>query len=109
MVDIDIAERLQSAKEAVLKQLETERLTKSLIFWTYKGNLDKGIDYDIRKDIYQTIQSMTLDDLDQFFRKHVAEQKYSYLVLSNRDEINKDVLNSYGEIKEYSLEELFGY
>jgi hypothetical protein len=31
------------------------------------------------------------------------------MVVANRDELDMEVFRPYGEIKEYSLEELFGY
>ena len=38
------------AKESIMKKIETERIIKTNIFWTHQRNLDRGIDYDIRKD-----------------------------------------------------------
>jgi zinc protease len=38
------------ARESIVKKINTERITKDRIFWTWLRNMDRGIDYDIRKD-----------------------------------------------------------
>ena len=47
--------------------------------------------------------------LAAFFQQHIARDNYVYMVVANRDELDMEVFRPYGEIKEYSLEELFGY
>ena len=48
--------QFEMAKEALLSKMESERLIKTRVFWSYLNNMDKGLDYDIRKDIYETIK-----------------------------------------------------
>ena len=101
--------QFQGAKDAILKKIETDRITKSSIFWSYMNNKDRGIDHDFREDIYNNAKDMTLDELAAFFQQHIARDNYVYMVVANRDELDMEVFRPYGEIKEYSLEELFGY
>lgn len=97
------------AKQAIMKKIESERITKSNIFWTYKSNLDRGINYDYRKDVYEKVPSMTMDNLNDFFNKHIKGKKFTYLVIANRNMVDKKVLENLGEVKELTLEEIFNY
>lgn len=97
------------AKESVIKQLNSERIIKAQVFWTYLSNLDRGITYDIRKDVYDQAQVMTLDDLNTFFDQHIKGKNYTYLVLGNRNDVDFNRLKKVGPLKELTLEEIFNY
>ncbi|NOZ47150.1 MAG: insulinase family protein [Chlorobi bacterium] len=101
--------QFESAKDAIKKKIETERIIKDNIFWTYQRNLDKGIDYDIRKDVYERMQTETLEQFNQFFNKHIKGHKYTYLVVGNKDLVNWKDLKTMGEVEELSLEDIFNY
>jgi predicted Zn-dependent peptidase len=97
------------SKESVLNNMRSERIIKSNIFWSYMALKDKGIDYDIRKPVYEAIQTMRLDDIQKYFDEHIKPAKYSVLLVGKRDKIDFKYLNTIAEVKELSLEELFGY
>ena len=43
----DLTDAVQLPQErAIQKKIESERITKDRIYWTFDSNLDKGIDYD---------------------------------------------------------------
>ena len=97
------------AKQAIMKKIESERITKSAIFWTYMSNLDRGLNYDYRKDVYQQVPEISMSDLNTFFNKHISGKKYTYLLLGNKEMVDKKVLEGLGEVKELSLQEIFNY
>ncbi|MDR3260450.1 MAG: insulinase family protein [Tannerella sp.] len=97
------------SKEYVLNNMRSERITKSGIFWNYMSLKDRGIDYDIRKPVYESIQTMTLDDVQRYFDEHIKPANYSVLLIGKRDKIDFNYLKKIAEVKELSLEELFGY
>jgi predicted Zn-dependent peptidase len=101
--------QFQSAKEAIRKQIESERITKTNIFWTYQSNLDKNIDYDNRKDIYEKAKTISLNDFSAFFNKHISGNKYTFLVIGNKANIDMKVLESIGTVQELTLEDIFNY
>ncbi|MBL7818791.1 MAG: insulinase family protein [Saprospiraceae bacterium] len=108
--DMPISEtQIEQARQSVLKTIESERITKSNIYWTYRNNLDRGIENDLRKAIYEVIQTSTADDLKEFQQKHVKGRNYTILVLGDRSKLDFGYLQSLGEVKELSLEEVFGY
>lgn len=98
-----------TACEAIVKKINTERIIKENIFWTWQNNLDRGIDYDIRKDEYQAANTMTIDEFEQFFNTKIKGQKYTYLVFGKKDKLDQKALSKLGDVEELSLTELFGY
>jgi predicted Zn-dependent peptidase len=97
------------AKEAIVKQINSERIIKEDIFWTYLSLQDLGINYDNRKDVYDNVQTMTLDDMSKFFNDHIKGKKYTFLVLGKNSDVDMKVLQQMGEVKELTLKEIFNY
>ena len=97
------------AKEAILNKIESERITKSQVIWSYIGAQDKGLDYDVRKDVYEQVATMTFDDLKEFQETYIKDKNYVTVLVGSRDKIDFEELAKYGEVQELSLEELFGY
>lgn len=97
------------AKEAILSKIESERITKSSVLWNYENAKDLGLDYDLRKVVYRDVKSMTFDNLKIFHEKYIKNKPFVTILIGSRDHINFDELKKYGEIKELSLSELFGY
>ena len=97
------------AKEAILSKIESERITKSSVIWDYVNAQDKGLDYDVRKNTYDKVRNMNFDDLIAFHKKYIKDKKYVTVLVGSRDKIDFIDLANYGEVKELSLEDLFGY
>ncbi len=101
--------QFESSKDAIMKKIETERIIKDKIFWQYQRNLDRGVEHDLRKDIYERMQTITLDEFKEFFNKHIKDHTYTYLVIGNRELINMNDLQTMGEVHELTLEDIFNY
>ena len=97
------------AKEAILNKIESERITKSRVIWSYLDAQGMGLDYDVRKDIYEQVATMTFADLKTFQETYIKDKNYVTVLVGARDKINFDDLAKYGEVTELSLEDLFGY
>ena len=102
-------EAFKIAREAILNKIESERITKSSVLWDYESAKDLGLDHDLRKDIYDRVQSVTFDDLERFHEKYIKDKPFVTVLIGSRDRIDFDELKKYGEIKQLSLSELFGY
>jgi predicted Zn-dependent peptidase len=110
MNDMPEAEKqFEAAKEAALKQIAAQRITKSNIFWKYEGLLKRGIDYDIRKNIYEEIQNMTLSDLKMFFEENIKGGEYTTLVIGNKNDMDMKALKKLGTVHEMDIDYLFNY
>jgi predicted Zn-dependent peptidase len=97
------------SRDAVMKGIETGWITRSDIYWAYQRAQKRGLDYDIRKDIYNQAKTMKLADVHKFFDQHVKGKKYVYLVLGGKGDLDMKSLNKLGPVKELTLEQLFGY
>lgn len=99
----------QIAKDAILNKIESERITRSSVLWSFVNSEKTGIDYDIRKDVYEQVKTMTFEDLKAFQETYVKNKNFTTVMIGNRELIDFEDLKKYGEIKELSLEEIFGY
>jgi len=102
-------EQFNAAKEAALKQIASERITKTNIFWTYENLKKLGIENDNREEMYNTIKNMTLQDLKAFFEKNIKGENYNVMVIGNKKEIDFKALKKLGEVKEMDIDYLFNY
>ena len=97
------------AKQAILNKIESERITKSGILYSYLAAEKKGIDYDSRKQIYNEVKEMKFENLLEFHKQFVQNKSHNILLIGNRENIDFKNLKGYGKVKEISLETLFGY
>lgn len=97
------------ARESVMKNIQTERINKSDIFWTWLRNQRLGIDKDIRQDVYNQVENSSIADVENFFNDHLKNQHYTYLVVGNRDDADLDALKKVGPVEELALQDIFGY
>ncbi len=98
------------AREAVITDIETNRFTKMSLISNYLGARKMGYKQDIRKELYQKVPMMTLEDVKSFNNQFIAKQPKTYVVLGNEKDMNFNVLQKlYGPVKKLSKEEIFGY
>jgi zinc protease len=101
--------QFKAAKEATLKKLAAQRITKSNIFWSYERLQKLGIDNDNREVMYNTIKAMTVADLKGFFNKNIKGASYNVMVIGNKDDLDVKSLQKLGKIKELEVDYLFNY
>ena len=101
--------QFNAAKNATLKKLAAQRITKSSIFWSYERLKKLGIDNDNREAMYNTIKNMTIEDLKSFFDKNVKGESYNVMVIGNKKDLNVKSLQKLGKIKELDVDYLFNY
>ncbi len=98
-----------TARDGLKNQIETERITKTAILFSYLAAEKRGLDYDIRKDVYAGLNKLTLNDLNSFHNARYKGKAYAYCVLGSKSKVNMDELKKYGRVVNVSMEELFGY
>ncbi|MBI5915396.1 MAG: insulinase family protein [Bacteroidetes bacterium] len=107
--DMPVSEgQIEQAAESIQKKIETGRITKDNIYWSYRTAKDRGFDHDLRKDVYDKMKIVTPDDLQAFQQKHVKGRNYTFLVLGSKESVNMEYLKSIGKVTELSLDEVFG-
>ncbi len=97
------------AKQALAKRLASERTTKFGILNAWLGAKRRGIDYSLSEKIYNTLPSITLDDMVRFEKERMANKPYRYIVLGDEKNLDMEVLEKIGPIKRISTDEVFGY
>lgn len=99
----------QIAKDALTKQLASQRTTKFNVILAYIAARRMGYDYDVNKKIYNDLQGLTLQDIANFEQQHMAGKTGRYLILGDEKELDIAALEKIAPIHRLSLEEIFGY
>jgi zinc protease len=105
----DVPQQYEGARQSVVKTLESDWVTGDDMYWAWDRAKKRGLNYDIRKQVYEEAQKYTFRDLNAFFDKHVKGKSYAYLVVGNKKDIDFSVLEGLGKVQEVSLEDVFGY
>ena len=99
----------QIAKDALTKQLASQRTTKSGVLNAYIVAQRKGIDYDLNEKVYNALPAMKLQDIVDFEQQHMANKAYRYIILGDEKELDMKALEKIGPIKRLTQKEVFGY
>lgn len=98
-----------TAKDGVLKSIQTERILRSEVLRSYLAAKRRGIDYDTRRDIYNNVLNYKISDVKAFNEKYVKGNKYVYLLIGDKSKLDFSILEKYGKVQELTLEQVFGY
>ncbi|MCL8535838.1 insulinase family protein [Chryseobacterium gallinarum] len=104
-----IPAQFENAKGSALKQIASNRINRTNIFFSQLALKKLGVDYDLRKDTYAEIQGLTLPKLTAFYNSEVKPVKYNTAIIGKKENLNMESINKMGEFQEVSLEEIFGY
>lgn len=102
-------EGFEDTRKGTLKDYETDRITKENIVFNYLALQKKGVDHDIRKDIYERMKTITFADIQQFHSSSFSNKPYTYAIVASEKRVKPADLQKYGEVKQLTLEQLFGY
>ena len=97
------------AQKSLLSRLESERITKTGILFNYEMAKRRGVDHDLRKDVYEGIQNMTIEDVANFQRQYIKGKNFNVVLVGDKKKLSFKNLAQYGEVKELALDDLFGY
>ncbi|MCV6629977.1 MAG: insulinase family protein [Flavobacteriaceae bacterium] len=102
-------ENFKTAKDASMKRLAAQRINKTDIFWSYEGLKKRGITEDNRKQIYEAMQNMTLEDVYTFYEENIKDGKYDLLVIGNKKDVDIKAMEKVGKVQELDVDYLFNY
>lgn len=97
------------SKNSLVKQLQSERISKSNILLSYERAKRLGLDYDVRKEIYEKISGLKLSDIAEFQKKYISNNHYVILVLGDTKLLDMSTLGKYGKVEVLTLKDIFGY
>ena len=97
------------AKDAVTKQLASQRTTKFNVInaWIMAKLVD--LDYDLSQTIYEELPHLKLNDIADFAKQNIANKPYRYVILGDERNLDMKSLQQIAPVKRVSLEEIFGY
>lgn len=99
----------QIAKDAVVKQLASQRVQKLSVLYSYLAMKKLGLDYDLNEKIYRDVQRLTLQDIVRFEQQQMARKPYRYIILGDEKELDVSALERIAPIRRLTLEDVFGY
>ncbi|MBK7888154.1 MAG: insulinase family protein [Bacteroidetes bacterium] len=98
-----------TAKEGVLQSISTDRITRKGILNFYHAQKKLGNQVDLRKEIFEKVQGMQMQDIVAFQQQYLKGKKYRLAVIGNKEKIDFKMLEKYGPVTELELEQIFGY
>ncbi len=101
--------KFETTIAALKNGIETERILPSAMIDTYKRAQKKGLNYDIRKANYAKYDEISFEDIKAFHHKIYSKKPFTYGIVASKKLINVAGLKKYGNVKELTLEEIFGY
>ncbi|MGL4363816.1 MAG: M16 family metallopeptidase [Bacteroidales bacterium] len=97
------------AQNSIIQRLRTERIRKSSVLWAFDASQKLGLDYDIRRDVFEKVPKLTLNDVKEFQEKNVKNLPYTYCILGDEQAIDKTVMEKLGVLQKLTQKEIFAY
>ena len=97
------------ARAGIRNRIETERINRTGILFSVLAAEKMGLDHDIRRDIYGQLDKLTIEDLRRFHESHYKGRPYAFAVIGSPEKVTTAELKKYGEVRQLTLEEIFGY
>jgi predicted Zn-dependent peptidase len=97
------------AKERILTNIRTQRILRDDILWNYLSAKEFGYTTDIRKELFEEMPKMTLDDVKAFQQKYVKNKTFTYCILGDTKSLDLEALKKIGPVTILTQEEIFGY
>lgn len=101
--------QFDNAKNAALKQIASTRITRTNIFFNTLRLKKLDIHHDFRKDIYRQIESLSFDDLKQFYDNEIKPVDFNTAIIGKKENLNMDAVSQMVAFKELSLKDIFGH
>jgi predicted Zn-dependent peptidase len=97
------------AKQAIKNKIESERIRKSAILFSYQSALKLGLNNDIRENVYKQLETLNYQDIQKFEQSAMKNIPFTYCVLASSKKVSTADLSKYGTVTEIKVEQLFGY
>ena len=102
--DADAAERV---RRGILQQLRSGRDLRQSRYWLWRQAQDRGLGGNPRERMYEGLLRARPADLQAFYRE-LSAAPTTYLVLGDRERLDRGVLAAVGRVEERSVGEVFG-
>ncbi|EKB48243.1 M16 family metallopeptidase [Cecembia lonarensis] len=97
------------SKGAIKTGIASERITKTAILFNYQSALKRGLNHDIRSDIYENIDGVLLQDIKKFHADKMKDKSWNIRMVGSKEKLNWEDLKKVGDVKELTIKEIFGF
>ena len=97
------------AKESIITNIRTQRIIRDEILMNYLNAQRFGYNVDSRKELYEKIPGMTLENVKDFQTKFIKNKPMTYCVLGDVKDLDLEALKKIGPVTILTQEEIFGY
>jgi len=101
--------QFENAKNAALKQIASTRVTRNNIFFNTLRLKRLNIYHDYRKNIYEQIESLKFEDIQQFYQTEIKPVQFNTAIIGKKENLNMEAVNKMGNFTEVSLQDIFGH
>lgn len=106
---LESEQAFSNARDAILNRIESERVVKTSVLFSYEDAKMKQVDQDLRKMVYEAVKTMDFEELKAFHAEMIKGRKYAITVLGDRGKLNFKTLAKYGKVQEVTMQELFPF
>ncbi|MCI1780078.1 MAG: insulinase family protein, partial [Bacteroidales bacterium] len=110
--DMPIASKtFEIAKKNIMDRLRTDRIKDEDLPGYYLRMKRLGLNYDSRRDLFEKLPALTLDDISGFQKKYIKGKTFSYAILGNEKDLKIGEFAKENKciVERLSLEDIFGY
>lgn len=101
--------QFENSRNAALKQIASGRITRTNIFFNFQNLKKLGVHHDLRKDMYQEIEKLSLKELTEFYNSKIKPLHFNTAIIGKKENVNMEAAEKLGGFTEVSLEDIFGY
>lgn len=101
--------QFSNAKNAALTQIASSRINRTNIFFNHQNLKKLGVEYDLRKQIYEEIEQLDLEKLTQFYNSEVKPLCFNTAIIGKKENLDWNAVEKMGVLQEINLEDIFGF
>ncbi|HCR77497.1 MAG TPA: peptidase M16 [Chryseobacterium sp.] len=105
----EVKVQFENAKNSALKQIASQRVTRTNIFFNTLRLRKLNIHHDFRKDIYRQIENLKFEDLKDFYNHYIKSVHFNTSIIGKKENLNREAVDKMGTFREVSLKDIFGH
>ena len=89
--------------------MESSRINRQSIYWTWLKNKKLGLEGDIRTLIYDRLKNASHEDLKAFHKRVIKNKNFNIVLMGPLDQLDLDHIKSFGAVEVLKKEDVLGY
>jgi len=100
-------ERFEESRESLLNRYRTSKISFREVIGAVRGWEKLGLQGDPRRESFEKLQTLTMDDLLKFQQDHVKERPKLISIVGDVSIIDADELSQFGKVQQIQVDDLF--